>query len=156
MQLHHYKTTITWTGNTGTGTSGIKAYERDHIISVEGKPDIPGTSEVSLLGNRLRYNPEELLLAAVSACHMLWYLYLCARDGIVVTAYEDRASGTMENTANGGGRFTGITLRPAIAISGAIDEEHLARLQHEANSLCYIASSCNFPIGHEASYRAAG
>lgn len=152
MKDHHYNATITWTGNTGKGTADLKSYERDHIIVVEGKPAIPGTSEVSVKANKVRYNPEELLLSAVSACHMLWYLFLCAENGIVVTSYVDKSSGTMHNTPDGGGRFTGITLQPEITIAGEADEATLADLHHRANNLCYIANSCNFPIHHKPIY----
>lgn len=152
MKDHHYNATITWTGNKGKGTADLKSYERDHTIVVDGKPAIPGTSEVSVKANKVRYNPEELLLSAVSACHMLWYLFLCADNGIVVTAYVDKSSGTMENTADGGGRFTGITLQPVITIAGKMNVEKLADLHHRANKLCYIANSCNFPIHHKPIY----
>jgi organic hydroperoxide reductase OsmC/OhrA len=152
MKTHHYEATITWTGNTGEGTKTARSYERDHIISVMGKPEIPGTSEVSLLGNKVRYNPEELLLASLSACHMLWYLYLCAQAGIIVSAYVDKASGTMQSELNGGGRFTEVILKPFITIKGFINKKELNELHQQANKLCYIANSCNFPIQHQAYY----
>jgi organic hydroperoxide reductase OsmC/OhrA len=154
MKLHHYAATITWTGNTGKGTKDARSYERDHTIVVAGKPEIPGTSEVSMLGNKVRYNPEELLLASLSACHMLWYLYLCAQEGIVVTAYVDAAKGTMQSTPDGGGRFAEVVLQPVITIDGIIEEEKLNALHHQANKLCYIANSCNFPVRHQPVYQA--
>jgi len=152
MADHHYHATITWTGNKGTGTANLKSYERDHTIEVPGKPEIPGTSEVSIKSNKVRYNPEELLLSAVSACHMLWFLYLCAENKIVVTAYVDKATGTMQNTPDGSGRFTQITLQPEITLAKDVAVEKLADLQHQANQLCYIANSCNFPIYHQPVY----
>ena len=155
MKQNHYEATITWTGNTGEGTSNARSYERDHTISVAGKPEIPGTSEVSMLGNKVRYNPEELLLASLSACHMLWYLYLCAQAGIIITAYTDAATGTMQSEADGGGRFTEVVLHPTITITGAANEEQLNALQHEANRLCFIANSCNFPVRHQPVYQLA-
>ncbi len=97
MKDHHYQISVTWTGNTGKGTQNYKAYERDHLIQVAGKPGIEATSEVSYYGNKIRYNPEELLVASLSACHMLWYLHLCAVNNIVVTAYKDNATGTYAN-----------------------------------------------------------
>lgn len=152
MKEHHYKTTVEWTGNLGKGTSDYKSYERDHIIYVDGKPAIPGTSEVSIESNKTRYNPEEMLLASISACHMMWYLFLCAKNNIVVTAYIDKATGTMVSTADGGGHFTEALLMPVITIKHTIDEKLLQQLHHEANKLCYIASSCNFPVKHNATY----
>ena len=152
MKDHYYNTITTWTGNTGSGTARVNSYERDLTLIVPGKPEIPGTSEVSIKGNRTRYNPEELLQCAVASCHMLTLLYLCAKNDIVVTAYVDRSVGTMQETLEGGGHFTKIVLKPELTIAGKIDESKMAELQHEANKLCYIASSCNFPIYHEPVY----
>lgn len=153
MKTHHYKTTITWTGNTGQGTQSYQSYERDHIIQAQGKPEIPGTSEVSYRGNMVRYNPEELLLASLSSCHMLWYLHLCSVNNVVITAYVDYAEGTMQNTSNGGGHFTQAILKPQITIAGQADTTLLDNLHQQANKLCFIASSCNFPVLHEATYQ---
>jgi organic hydroperoxide reductase OsmC/OhrA len=149
---HHYNTIVTWTGNLGKGTTDYKSYERDHIITVPGKPEIPGTSEVSMMGNKVRYNPEELLLASLSACHMLWFLFLCSKNNVVVTEYVDSAAGTMINTPDGGGYFTEAVLKPQITISGILNEELMEQLHVEANKLCFIANSCNFPVKHEAVY----
>ncbi len=152
MKNHHYHLTITWTGNLGEGTKSYKTYERDHTIEVSGKPVIPGTSEVSYLGNQTRYNPEELLVAALSSCHMLWYLHLCAVNSVVVTAYVDKATGTMQTDADGSGHFTEVILQPQITIAGSADESLLQQLQQKANHYCFIANSCNFPIRHQPSY----
>ena len=152
MKEHHYYPIITWTGNKGEGTKNYKAYERDHTIEVAGKPVIPGTSEVSYLGNQSRYNPEEMLTASLSACHMLWYLHLCAVNNIVVTAYTDKPVGTMQNTPDGGGHFTEVVLMPEITIEGTADESLLQQLHQQANKLCFIANSCNFPVRHQPIY----
>jgi organic hydroperoxide reductase OsmC/OhrA len=152
MSEHHYLTNITWTGNTGQGTKTVRGYDREHTIQVEGKPVIPGTSEVSIQGNKVKYNPEELLLSALSACHMLVYLYLCAKANVVVTAYVDKATGTLVETADGGGHFTEAILKPEITIQGEVDADLLNQLQHDANKQCYIASSCNFPVRHQPVY----
>ena len=101
MKQHHYSLKVSWTGNTGTGTNGYKSYERSHEISVEGKETINGSSDASFNGDKTKYNPEELLLASISSCHMLWYLHLCAEAGIVVDEYTDTAKGTMTETENG-------------------------------------------------------
>jgi organic hydroperoxide reductase OsmC/OhrA len=149
MSNHHYKTTIIWTGNSGTGTSSYRAYARDHSISVDGKPTIPASSDPVFRGDRTRYNPEELLVASISSCHMLWYLHLCAEAGVVVVDYSDNATGTMEETADGGGRFTEVTLYPKVIVS---DESMVAKaneLHHKANKMCFIANSVNFPVLHQ-------
>ena len=145
---HHYALEIEWTGNRGTGTSDYKAYGRDHIVSAEGKPSITGSSDRSFRGDPERWNPEELLLAALSQCHMLSYLHEAATNGIVVESYVDAATGTMEQTHDGGGHFTSATLRPQVTISAGDATVALA-LHHDANAKCFIASSVNFPVIHE-------
>jgi len=113
-KIHRYNVTVTWTGNTGTGTSGYRAYERRHEIAAAQKPSILGSSDSAFRGEPARWNPEELLVAALSACHKLWYLHLCAEAGIVVVTYVDHAEGTMEEEIDGSGQFRGVTLRPKI------------------------------------------
>lgn len=147
---HHYQTTLQWTGNEGTGTSSYKAYNRNHDINVLDKMHkILGSSDPSFLGDRTRYNPEELLVASLSACHMLWYLHLCAVNKIVVTEYVDAATGTMEELKNGSGKFTTVTLHPKVKITDASKIQQANELHHEANTMCFIANSCNFPIHHQ-------
>src|SRR6266852_4918362 len=112
---HHYQLALAWTGNRGTGTSHYRAYARDHELSAGGKSvPIPGSSDPAFLGDPSRYNPEELLVASLSACHMLWVLHLCATAGISVTAYEDKPEGTMLEHTDGGGEFTRVVLRPHV------------------------------------------
>jgi organic hydroperoxide reductase OsmC/OhrA len=144
---HNYRVNVIWTGNTGSGTSGYQAYKRDHEISVVGKPPIPGSSDPKFRGDAARYNPEELLVAALSTCHMLWYLHLCADAGIVVESYEDRAEGTMKETTEGGGRFVSVKLRPHVRVIGSIEQAEA--LHQRAHELCFIANSVNFPVEHE-------
>ncbi|WP_184545315.1 OsmC family protein [Mucilaginibacter sp. FT3.2] len=156
MKDHHYKTTITWTGNTGAGTKDYRSYERAHTIAIEGKQDISGSSDPSFRGDKSCYSPEDLLLSSVSACHMLWYLHLCTTAGVVVTAYQDRAEGTMVETSDGGGYFTQVILKPLITLKDATMQAKADELHHEANKLCFIANSVKFSILHEAEYRVEG
>ena len=146
---HHYKAIVTWTGNSGTGTSGYRAYSRNHIVSIDGKPDIPASSDPNFRGDKTRYNPEEMLVASISSCHMLWYLHLCAEAGVVVVGYVDEAVGTMEETAHGGGRFKEVVLYPIVTVSDQSMTEKANELHHEANRLCFIANSVNFPVLHQ-------
>ncbi|MCX8999170.1 OsmC family protein [Rhizobiaceae bacterium BDR2-2] len=146
---HHYAVKLVWTGNRGEGTANYRAYGRDHVVSASGKPDIPGSSDPAFRGDAARWNPEDLLVASLSACHKLWYLHFCAVNGIVVTAYEDDAEGTMVTDADGGGRFTGVTLKPVVTISAGDPEKALA-LHHDAHEKCFIANSVNFPVACEA------
>ena len=153
---HHYQSTVRWTGNTGTGTSAYGAYSRNHEIVASGKPTIPASSDPAFSGDASRYNPEELLVASLSACHMLWYLHLCAVNKVVVLDYEDQAGGIMEETGDGGGRFLEVTLRPGITVTAESDLETAKRLHHDAHEKCFIASSVNFPVGCEPVIRHAG
>ena len=155
-QRHVYDISLTWTGNRGTGTSGYTAYDRTHEISVAGKPVIPASSDPSFRGDPSRYNPEELLVASLSACHMLWYLHLCSDAKIAVTEYADQASGTMAQTADGGGRFTEVVLHPRVTIGPGGDEALAAKLHERAHHLCFIANSVNFPVRCEPAIQHAG
>ena len=152
---HQYETTVRWTGNKGTGTSAYRAYGRDHEIRSAGKPAIPASSDPAFHGDGSRYNPEEMLVASLSTCHMLWYLHLCAVNKVVVLDYEDQAGGTMEETDNGGGRFLEVTLRPRITVTPESDIETAQRLHHDAHEKCFIANSVNFPVGCEPVIRRA-
>ena len=145
---HSYAATVTWTGNRGEGTAGYKAYTRDHDIACPGKPAIRGSADPGYLGDAGRHNPEDLLVAALSACHMLWYLHLCAGAGVVVTAYEDAASGAMATNPDGSGEFTRATLAPRVTIAAGSDAETAARLHEQAHAMCFIARSVNFPVEH--------
>jgi len=148
MSEHNYKTKVAWTGNLGTGTSNYRAYERNHIISVDSKPVIPASSDPSFRGDKTRYNPEELLVASVSSCHMLWYLHLCSVSGVVVIDYTDEATGTMIETADGGGHFKEVTLYPKVIVSDESMIEKANALHHDANKMCFVANSVNFPVLH--------
>lgn len=150
---HSYAVQVAWTGNLGTGTSAYRAYSRNHEISVSGKPVLPGSSDPNFRGDRSRYNPEDLLVSSLSACHLLWYLHLCADAGIVVLEYSDNASGTMVETPDGGGHFKEVVLKPTVLI-GADGDVPLAQQLHErAHHLCFIANSVNFPVHCQATIK---
>jgi organic hydroperoxide reductase OsmC/OhrA len=146
---HNYEMTVKWTGNTGTGTSNYKEFERSHTISANGKDEILGSSDPAFRGDATRYNPEELLVASLSACHMLWYLHLCAEARVIVTDYVDNATGIMIETANGGGHFTEVTLNPIVTVTEISMIEKANELHKKANEFCFIAKSVNFPVYHK-------
>lgn len=146
MTVHRYRARIEWTGARAHGTTSYRAYGRDHRIAVANKPDLLGSSDPAFRGDASRHNPEELLLAAVSACHMLWYLHLAAEAGVVVTAYADDAEGQMEMEADGAGQFTGVTLRPSVTLASGSDRARADSLHAQAHAKCFIARSVNFPI----------
>ena len=152
---HEYKSRLTWTGNLGAGTASYADYGRDYTVTIDGKPDIHGSADPMFRGDAGLPNPEDLFVAAISSCHLLSYLALCARKGISVVAYEDNASGTLVFTADGGGSFEEVLLRPEVTIAEAEHEAAALALHEEAHRVCYIASSCSTPIHHAAVVRIA-
>lgn len=154
-KTHQYQVDLRWTGNTGHGTRDYRAYARAHEISAPGKPVIVGSSDPQFRGDAARYNPEELLLASLAACHMLWYLHLCADQGIVVMAYQDQPRGQMLETADGGGRFTEVVLRPVVTVAAGADSALAKMLHVRAHELCFIANSMNFPVRCEGTINEA-
>ncbi|HEY9217721.1 MAG TPA: OsmC family protein [Phenylobacterium sp.] len=146
---HRFETSLSWTGDTGEGTASYRSYERAHEMGAEGRAPILGSSDPHFRGDGARWNPELLLVAALSSCHQLWYLHLASQAGVVVTAYEDCAEGWMQENADGSGQMTRVRLRPRVTI--AAGEPQLAQsLHHQANAMCFIARSVNFPVAHEA------
>ena len=123
---------MTWTGNTGSGTSSYRGYQRTHEVAVRGKPVVPASSDPEFLGDPARYNPEEMLVASLSSCHMLWYLHLCCVEGIVVEAYEDIAEGVMVEDGDGGGRFSQVILQPEITLKVGSDTARATTLHGDA------------------------
>lgn len=149
MAHHHYKATITWTGNRGKGTESYKVYDRSHTISQEGKTVIEGSSDPVFRGDKTKHSPEDLMVSALSGCHMLSYLHLCAVNGVVVIEYVDHASGVMEENADGSGQFIGATLNPVVTVKERSMIEKANALHHEASKKCFIARSVNFAVHHK-------
>ncbi len=145
---HHYRVRVTWTGNQGDGTASYRGYSRAHRIDGSGKPTIEGSSDPSFRGDPSRWNPEELLLAALSACHKLWYLGLCAEAGVSIVAYRDDAEGVMVEERDGGGQFASVTLRPLVTLAAGSDRAEAEALHARAQAMCFIARSVNFPVSH--------
>lgn len=161
--LHTYDATVTWTGAGDTGTRSYTSYSRDHEIVFAGKPPLPGTSDPAFRGDPSRYNPEQLLVAALAQCHMLWFLHQAAQDGVVVVGYEDNAVGTMRVHGGGAGEFTQVVLHPHVTLATSsrdagreITEADVAGLHARAHQHCFIARSVNFPVRHDlAPFRVA-
>lgn len=150
MTEHPYTTRIRWTGNTGQGTAHYRSYTRDWEVAAPGKPPIPCSNDPLLGGNPGLMNPEDLLLSALSGCHMLWYLHLAADAGIVVTAYEDSPIAIGETLPTGASRFLRATLRPRITVKPGADLARAEALHHHIHDVCFIARSVNFPVAIEA------
>jgi organic hydroperoxide reductase OsmC/OhrA len=145
---HAYALTVTWTGNTGDGTATYRGYRRTHTVTADGPPELLGSADRTFHGDRERWNPEQLLLAALSQCHLLSYLHVCVTRGVVVTAYVDRATGSMTTDPDGSGRFTAATLNPQVTVADAGMVEAALEAHHRANELCFIANSVAFPVQH--------
>ncbi|MBL7950458.1 MAG: OsmC family protein [Flavobacteriales bacterium] len=155
-QAHNYALTLEWTGDLGTGTDHYRSYKRDHVIRIAGKPDLLGSADPTFRGDPSRHNPEDLLVAALSACHMMSYLHVCVMNGVVVTGYVDDATGSMETFPDGSGRFTEVVLHPRIVVRDERMIEKANELHHKAHELCFIANSVNFPVRCEPRTIAAG
>ncbi|GAB3869203.1 OsmC family protein [Kibdelosporangium lantanae] len=146
--MHTYTVTTAWTGNQGTGTSDYRSYSRDHSLSAEGRPPILASSDPSFRGDPARWNPEQLLVAALSDCHMLWYLHLCAVGGVTVESYVDESVGTMATEKSGAGQFTEVVLRPRVVVASEDMVDKAMSLHGKAHEMCFIARSVNFPVRH--------
>ena len=142
---HQYPVEVVWTGNHGTGTQTYQGYGREHEIRVAGKPVIAGSSDAAYRGDGTRHNPEDLLVASLSSCHMLWYLHLAAVAGVVVTNYVDAAIGTLVDRGDDG-RFTEVVLRPVVTITADSDPARAISVHEDAHHACFIANSVNFPV----------
>ena len=151
-KAHDFTATIVWTGDRGEGTRNYRAYDRTWRIATPGKPLVECSNDPALGGDPAKPNPEDLLLASLAACHMLWYLHLASNAGIVVRGYEDRPLGMGETGLRGEGRFLRAVLRPAIRIARGTDLARADALHHEVGQYCFIARSVNFPVSYEASY----
>jgi len=146
---HHYQVTVTWTGAVAGGTRDYKSYSREYRADFPGKPSITGSSDPAFRGDPKLHNPEDMLVLALSSCHMLSYLALAALEGLEVIAYEDSAQGTMQQEGRGG-RFTDVLLRPRVTVAPGSDLSRAEALHEEAHATCFIANSVNFPVRHEA------
>lgn len=146
---HRYTLTTTWTGDRGTGTSGYRDYDRSVTIDISGKPALLASADKPFRGDPARWNPEDLLLAALSECHLLSYLHACVQAGVVVVAYEDAASALMVEDGKGGGAFREVVLRPMVTVTEASMTDAATAAHTQAHAWCFIANSVNFPVRHE-------
>lgn len=152
---HHYRLNALWTGNRGTGTSGYRDYDRDVTLTIDGKPELRGSADKPFRGDPERWNPEDMLLAALSQCHLLSYLHACVVAGVVVVSYEDAAEGTMTDDGSGAGRFTDVLLKPRVVVADVSMIPAAEAAHATAHEWCFIANSVNFPVRHEAQVTAA-
>lgn len=152
---HDFTAKVTWTGNRGTGTSAYRAYDRTWEVQTPGKPPIACSNDPALGGDPALHNPEDLLISALSACHMLWFLHLASEAGIVVLSYQDEPFGHGESAPSGAGKFIGATLRPHITLAAGSDPAVADVLHGRIHEVCFIARSVNFPVRHAPRYTVA-
>lgn len=145
-KTHGYRTSLHWNAHEGEGTTNYRSYSRNHVVFAGDKVPIAASSDPAFRGDAARYNPEELFVASLSSCHMLWYLHLCAINGIVVTEYRDEASGEMRENDDGSGQFARVVLRPVVTLREGCDEVRARELHHKAHAMCFIARSVKFPV----------
>ena len=144
---HRYRLRTVWTGAARGPTADYARYSREYTVEIDGKPILTGSADPAFLGDPTLANPEDWLLAALSACHMLSYLAIAARSRIAVLSYRDDATATMVTT-QGGGQFSEAILRPAVVIADAGHLERAVQLHDLAHKQCFIANSVNFPVRH--------
>lgn len=149
---HEYTAAVRWTGDRGEGTKHYRGYDRTWDIETPGKAVVHCSNDPLFGGDPTRANPEDLLISALSACHMLWYLHLASKAGIVVRGYEDQPVGVGEIAANGAGRFLHATLRPKITVERGADLSRADAIHEETHAYCFISRSVNFPVSYEATY----
>lgn len=155
MKTHSYETVVHWTAEGGAGTKSYRSYSRDHAIRAGEKSAIPASSDPAFRGDATRYNPEELFVASLSSCHMLWYLHLCSVNDVTVTEYRDAAIGTMEQNPDGSGQFGCVALRPTVTVTAESDRDKARNLHAQAHEFCFIARSVNFPVEVEPTVRSS-
>lgn len=153
MTEHEFPARVVWTGNLGRGTTNYHAYQRTWSVATPGKSEIQCSNDPLLGGDPALHNPEDLLIATVSACHMLWYLHLASKAKIIVTSYVDDPVGIGETEANGTGRFVRAVLRPRIDVVEGADLAKAEALHHDVHRYCFIARSVNFPITYEPRFQ---
>jgi organic hydroperoxide reductase OsmC/OhrA len=143
---HHYQLTTVWNGNKGEGTKNVRSYDRSHTVTIKGKPELHLTTDNPSVGDKTKLNPEDLLVTAISSCHMLSYLYVCALEGIIIHDYSDNATGLMIEKDSGAGSFKEVTLNPVFTVDSQSMIQRAVELHHKAHEICYIANSVNFEI----------
>ncbi|MBX9889233.1 MAG: OsmC family protein [Flavobacteriaceae bacterium] len=151
---HFFKAKLNWSSKEQPTPSATKMYTKSHSIVIEEKEMMQVSAAKAFKGDPSLYNPEDLLLSSVVSCHMMSYLYVCQQNGIEVLSYQDNAEATLEVLDNGSGRFIEVRLFPKVIISNKEQIAQAIHLHKEANKLCFIANSCNFPIVHQANCEA--
>ena len=159
---HAFETHLRWPADPAQALPPAPAFSRNSVLSAPGKKEVAGSAPAVFGGDAARYNPEELLLMALSECHMLTYLAVAAKRNLSILAYEDRATGTLGLGTNGIksgplGKMSmqQVTLRPRVTVAKGTDLAEALAIHERAHANCFIANSVNFPVRHEAQIVAA-
>jgi organic hydroperoxide reductase OsmC/OhrA len=145
----HYYSKLVWSGAALGATKSVEAYSREFRAEINGKSALLGSADPAFHGDPALHNPEDLLMVALSACHMLSYLAVCAHAGILVASYEDSAVGTLARR-DGRLRFIDVLLRPKVMLGDGSDIAKAKAMHEKAHDICIIGNSVNFPVRHEA------
>lgn len=148
--LHTFEVDLSWEKKQLQPNSDNKIYTKNHIIKIVGKPELAVSAAKSFKGDPDLYNPEDLLLSSLVSCHMMSYLYVCAQHKIEILSYSDQAKAILETYPNGSGKIIEVILNPVVLLKDASQINNAINLHVEANKLCFIANSCNFPVKHIA------
>jgi organic hydroperoxide reductase OsmC/OhrA len=144
--MSEYSARIAWHRSSDEAFTDNR-YSRRHVLRFDGGAEIPGSSSPSVvpvpMSDASAVDPEEMFVASLASCHLLWFLSLAAARGHTVQTYVDDAVGTMARNAEGQMAMTVVTLRPQVVFYGsqAPDAEQLLALHHRAHERCYIANS---------------
>lgn len=149
---HDFPARVVWTGNTGQGNRSYRGYQRTWTLATAGKPEVHCSNDPLLGGDPTLHNPEDILIAALASCHMLWFLHLASNAGVIVEAYEDNAVGIGESEPSGKGRFVEAILKPRITVAPGTDTQKADEIHHDIHNHCFIARSVNFPVRYEPEY----
>ena len=145
---HVFRCNLFWTGSAQGGTTSYTSYSRAYRVDFEGKASITGSAAPAFRGDAALHNPEDLLVASLSACHALTYLALAAKYRVVVVGYEDAAVGTL-GLVDGVMKFVSVKLAPKVIVAAGSDVAKAIALHEQAHAGCFVASSVNFPVTNE-------
>ena len=154
--MAEYRADILW--QRGEQAFLDNRYSRNHLMRFDGGVELPGSASPHVVplpySDAAAVDPEELFVAALSSCHMLWFLSIAAKQGFRVDRYHDTASGSMTKNADGKLAMTRVTLRPDVRFSGDKLPSHaeLDALHHQAHEECFIANSVRSEVVVEPVY----
>lgn len=135
----HFKVQTQW-------QKGQLENAKSHVAAIASKVDLQISAAHQFKGDATKHNPEDLLLSALSSCHMMSYFYVCQQHGIDLVDYHDNATGILELRSDLSGGFSRVELNPIVTIATGTDKSLAMDLHKKAHELCFIANSVNFEV----------